>query len=104
MQSIYNPLIIRPQDFVPNMYRYFQGVYVANIVLPFLLQGRPIIFDYKEDEYTLMKFRIKLAPLFYNGLMDTLTKELPLSYLENMVRFEGLTDFYETVKDVIQHW
>ena len=102
--KLYNPIEIRPQDFVYSIYSERFGRELARVILPFLMAGRPVILDYEETEYTLLLFRIKVTPFFYRGLMDELSKHLPLEYLENMVHFKGLTPFYIEVLNILQHW
>ena len=102
--NLYNPITIRPQDFAPSMYASMYGKQMAQIILPFLQDGRPVIFDYKETEQSMLILRIRPAPLFYNALMAELLKYFPLQYLENMIRYINLTEFYKDFVDVLQHW
>ena len=99
--KLYNPIEIRPQDFVYSIYSERFGRELARVILPFLMVGRPVILDYEETEYTLLLFRIKVTPFFYRGLMDELSKHLPLEYLENMVHFKGLTPFYIELLNIL---
>ena len=102
--KLYNPIEIRPQDFIYSIYSELSGIDIAKVILPFLMAGRPVILDYEETEYTLLLFRVKVTPYFYKGLINELTKHLPLEYVENMVRFKGLTPFYLEVLNILQHW